>query len=219
MRSLLPIQSRPAKNAKANGPVPQRTTQSHVDSSQDGLRCGARPEPSTIAAEFPGSLIFPPAAHSSVHREPQNRKTKIKKSQNKVNPTSDHYGARHSEKRKKVIFPHDPNLKSGEYRRPHPAILSCARSLDTLLFYVSDPRRPASPSSPSGDHDGRTGASPLCGFQICVAGPGLIRFCKSNERMPAAIPAGFFYEAHRPKGPLCAIKKMLPRQFARGLRS
>jgi hypothetical protein len=99
---------------------------------------------------------------------------------NKVNPTSENYGARapSSEKTKKVFFPYDPNLPPAKSGFPRPSFLSRARPVATLFVYVSEPDRPAPPSPPSGN--------------VCVAGPGLIRFCKSNERMPAAVPAGFF---------------------------
>jgi hypothetical protein len=50
--------------------------------------------------------------------------------------------------------------------------------LATLFLYVSRLRRPPSSSPPSGDHH--------------AAGPGLKRISKSNERTPAAVPAGFF---------------------------
>ena len=82
------------------------------------------------------------------------------------------------------------NLTSEKYRvppRPTPPnrlpTLSRNNPLGTLFFYVSDLRRPASSSPSSGDQ--------------CAAGPGLNRFCKSNERMPAAVPAGFFIAPDR----------------------
>lgn len=63
----------------------------------------------------------------------------------------------------------EPTSARNLSHRPPPA---------TLSLYVSPLRRPASSPSSSGDQ--------------CAAGPGLIRFCKLNERMPAALPAGFF---------------------------
>jgi phosphoribosyl-AMP cyclohydrolase len=62
--------------------------------------------------------------------------------------------------------------------RPFRSALNRAPALATLSFYVSHLRRPAPSSPSSGDQ--------------CAAGPGLDRFCKSNERTPAAVPAGFF---------------------------
>jgi hypothetical protein len=70
-----------------------------------------------------------------------------------------------------------PNRLRLAYRPLSDAALNHHHPLATLSLYVSDSRRPPS-SSPSGDQ--------------CAARPGLIGFYKSNERMPAAVPAGFF---------------------------
>jgi hypothetical protein len=143
-----------------------------------------------VFAQPDSPFISAPKAPVQLRRTLQNAKKEKVKTRNKVNLTSEKCGATApgSEKNRKVFFPREPNLtpaKSGIHRR---AILSRARpltgplygdiSFDTLLAYVSEPRRPAPPSPPSGDQ--------------CAAGPGLIRFCKSNERLPAALPAGFF---------------------------
>jgi hypothetical protein len=155
-----------------------------------GLQGGNVSQSIRVFAQPDAPLISAPKTAFRPHREPQNAKTEKVKTRNEVNLTSEKYGVRDpsNEKTKKVFFPGEPNLtpaKSGSHR---PAILSRARPLtgplygglcfDTLFVYVSKPRRPAPPSPPSGN--------------MCVAGPGLIRFCKSNERMPAAVPAGFF---------------------------
>jgi hypothetical protein len=153
MKSLPRIQSRPANNASQPIPIPAH--------------------PANPLNSAPKSPFRP---HSKSHDE-KNEKVKAR---NEVNLTSDNYGALsvlirvHPSRlwlfQKKTFSPNEPN--SGF------EILSRARPLDTLLAYVSDPRRPASPPSPSGDQH--------------AAAPGLTRFCKSNERTPAAIPAGFF---------------------------
>jgi len=72
---------------------------------------------------------------------------------------------------------------SSAWNRAHP--------LATLSFYVSHLRRPASSAPSSGDQ--------------CAAGPDLNRFCKSNERTPAAVPAGFFI-APRPDRARAKVK-------------
>src|SRR5580692_3432011 len=61
---------------------------------------------------------------------------------------------------------------------PIPSTLSRARSLATLLLYVSDARHPASSSPPSGDR--------------CVADAGLIRFCKSKRKDARRNTGGLF---------------------------
>jgi hypothetical protein len=208
MSSLLPIRSHLAKNANPRGPAPEEK-HTHTGSSPDDLWSGSFTQPITIFAESTGPFISPPKARFGTRRILQNAKTEKVKTRNEARwaaPTRSNEKCRTNEivtnepsKSLKTQRPVEPrglfseevNLTSDKYGGPE--ILSRAGSPATLLLYVSDTRRPASPSPPSGDHIGRTGgASPLCGFQNCVAGPGLIRFCKSNERMPAAVPAGFF---------------------------
>jgi hypothetical protein len=200
MRSLVRIQSELADNARPTGPVPQRVKPG-AETSRDGRR-QTFPESVTIdtASALTGFLyggftspsISPPTAGLSAHRDPESPKTskcgardgKCVIFPNEVNLTSDKYGASETRKAKieKSVFSKRPQFgierKSVPVDPKDPAILSRARPPVTLFLYVSDPRRPASPPSPSGDQ--------------CAAGPGLIRFCKSNERMPAAVPAGFF---------------------------
>jgi hypothetical protein len=175
-------QSRSMDTAEANPRQPQ--------SPPHGPQLGNVSQSIRVFARSCGSLISAPKTTFRPHSEPKNEKTEKIKTRNEVNLISEKYGARApvNEKPKKVFFPREPNLtpaKSGIYRR---AILSRARPLTgplyrglsfaTLLAYVSDPRRPVPSSPSSGDQ--------------CVAGLGLIRFCKSNERLPAAVPAGFF---------------------------
>jgi len=184
MRSLLPTRSRPANNAEPRGPAPRRVEHSQAESSQDGLRRGNfhGVDRSLCGVCRPLHLT----ANSLFPRSPRPPKRKNRKSEN-AERSEPNLGQIRSprapeRKNKKCVF--STRTQFGIKRKPvpvdpeDPEILSRAWSPATLLLYVSDPCRPASPSSPSGDHDGRTGASPLCGFQICVAGPGLIRFCK-----------------------------------------
>ena len=74
-----------------------------------------------------------------------------------------------------------PNV-SGSFRKTSPnRNLNHNNPLATLILYVSRLRQ--SPSSPPSSGD------------LHAAGPGLIRSSKSNERTPAAVPAGFFIAA------------------------
>ncbi len=112
--------------------------------------------------------------------------------------TTDGYSPLHSKsgRAKKYVFSKQTNLISDNYGGParRQAGLRMQRRARgkrrlvpvsergplsaTMLFYVSDPRPPVASSSPC-DH--------------CAARPGLNRFCKSNERMPAAVTGGLFY--------------------------
>jgi hypothetical protein len=206
MRSLLPTRPRPA---------PRRVEHSQAESSQDGLRRGNF---HSVDHSLCGACRHLHLAANSPFRpvpRPLGRKNRKSENAERSEPNLGQIRSPRAPERKNKKRVFSPRTQFGIERKPvpidarhtsirHAAILSRAWSPATLLLYVSDPRRPASPSSPSGDQS--------------TAGPGLIRFCKSNERMPAAVPAGFFYEAHRPKGPLCA-KKNGPCPVTRGLRS
>jgi hypothetical protein len=91
----------------------------------------------------------------------------------------------------KIAMGRNLNLPGSFGRILLSANLNRAPALATLSLYVSHLRRPASPPSSSGDQ--------------CAAGPGLNRFSKSNERTPAAAPAGFFIAS----GPSCRQRKAL----------
>src|ERR1700733_3056127 len=99
----------------------------------------------------------PQAATLQPHGGHQNRNPGKVRFPNEPNLTSDNYGAwqPRNEIRKKMFSPNEPNStphRHGARGRPIcQRILSRANPLDTLMAYVSNPRRPASPSSPSGD--------------------------------------------------------------------
>jgi hypothetical protein len=190
MRSSLTIRRFQAKGGQSRITDTPEANSRQTQPPPHGLQGGNVSQSIRVFAQLDAPFISAPKITFRPHSEPKNAKTEKVKTRNEVNLTSEKYGVcdPSNEKTKKVFFPGEPNLtpaKSGSHR---PAFLSRARPLTgplygdlsfaTLLAYVSDPRRPASPSPPSGN--------------VCVAGPGLIRFCKSNERMPAAVPAGFF---------------------------
>jgi hypothetical protein len=191
MKSQPRIQLRQARNSKPVGRAPHQPDRGRAESSPVGLQRETAPRFVTVFAQ--AAALFLPASNP-LHpcRELKNEKIK-KNSRNEVNPTSGNYGARQpqNEIQKKTFSPNEPDLTQHRHGAPGPAILGNAliwiraRPLDTLVVYVSNPRRPASSPSPSGDQS--------------AAGPGLTRFCKSNERTPAAIPAGFFI-------PPCPVK-------------
>jgi hypothetical protein len=85
----------------------------------------------------------------------------------------------------RIALHRNPPLSGSFGRILLPPNLNQTRALATLSLYVSPLRRPAASPSSSGDH--------------YAAGPGLKRFSKSNERTPAAVPAGFFIAS----GPSC----------------
>jgi hypothetical protein len=165
-----------ANRAQHRSPATPEANARHARSSQNSLQRGTCSTSVPICAHSRNSFKWTPTGPFDPRVSPKTQKIEKVKTRNEVNLTSDNYRARDPRKRKKVFFPNEPNLSFGKYAVRDRAILSL--SFDTLLAYVSDPRRPASSSPPSG-------------FQNGVAGPGLIRFCKSNERMPAAVPAGF----------------------------
>jgi hypothetical protein len=181
------IECRLANNAKSGDHAPRGANHRRTQSLQNAPRVKLSHQRVTVDAHPDSLLNSAPKSPFRPHSKPQNAKDEKVKTRNEVNLTSDNYGAL------SVLIPSHPSrlwLLQKKMFSPSEPNLSRARPLDTLLLYVSDTRRPASPSSPSGDQS--------------AAAPGLTRFCKSNERTPAAKPAGFFIP---------------PRPVTRGLRS
>jgi hypothetical protein len=175
MKSTPGIESRLANNAKPGDHASQADNHRRTQSLQNDPQAKLSHQRVTVIAHPDSPLNSAPKSLFRPHSEPQNAKDEKVKTRNELNPTSDNYGAL------SVLIPFHPSRLSLFQKKmfsPNEPNLSRARTLDTLLAYVSDPRRPASPSSPSGDQS--------------AAAPGLTRFSKSNERTPAARPAGFF---------------------------
>jgi hypothetical protein len=179
MRSSQKIRRFPANGGQPRKPDPLEANARQVQLPRHGLQRRNVSQPITVFAQPDAPSICTPKAPFRPRRTSQNAKIERVKTRNEVNLTSENYGARapENEEIERAKFPNELNLTSDKYGVFNRAFLSRARHLATLFVYVSEPHSPA-PPPPSGD--------------VCVAGPGLIRSCKSNERMPAAVPAGFF---------------------------